>query len=110
MIANADGFLVGQAGQGGTLAGNADLLDDVNQIFAVEIQFFCERVNACGHGGKILSIRLGTRHAFGCVFCCVIAGVSRWVRAGRLLVKLNSNPPTACQSESRAARGRVQKY
>ncbi len=58
MITNLLGFLVREARQGGSFSGNPNLLDEVYQIFAVEIEFFSERVNACGHGRKSCQFNL----------------------------------------------------
>lgn len=54
MIAHPLDFVIGQAGQRRALTGDANFLYEINQIFAVEIEFFCERVNAC-HWVLILS-------------------------------------------------------
>ena len=63
VFADLLGLFISETCQRRSFAGDSDFLDQINEIFTVEIQFFCERVNACGHVEKILSIRLGTRRA-----------------------------------------------
>ena len=59
MIAHPLDFIIGQTCQSGALSGDANFLYEINQIFTIEIQFFCERVNAC-HWVLILSNCLET--------------------------------------------------
>jgi hypothetical protein len=64
MVANFLSFVVGQTGKRRALPRDSDLFDKVDEIFAIEIKFFGERVNACGHVVEILSIRLESKPAF----------------------------------------------
>ena len=55
MISNTLFFRIGKTSERGALSCDTDFFDDIDEVFAVETKFFCERVNTCGLWVKILS-------------------------------------------------------